>query len=56
MVGEGKRGLVLREVAAMLAVAPKGWEFVGVGVSKGLVRLVVCMWGCSGRLEGMGRE
>ena len=56
MVGEGRWGLVLRAVAATLAVVPKWWGFVGVGVSKGLVRLEECMWGCSGRLEGMGGE
>ena len=42
-------------VAATHVAAPKG-GFVGFGVPKGLVRLVVCMWGCSGRLGKMGRE
>ena len=53
--GEGRWGLVLWEVAATLAVAPKGWGFAGVGVPKGLLGLEVCMWDCSGRLGRMRR-
>ena len=46
---------MVRVVAAMLAVAPKGWGLVGVGVPKGLKGLEVCMWGYSGRLGRMAR-
>ena len=45
---------MLREVAATLAVAPKGWGLVGVGVPKVQEGLEVCMWDCSGRLGRMG--
>ena len=55
MVGEGKWGLVVRVVAATLAVALKGWGLVGVGVPKVQEGLEVCMWGCSGNLGKIGR-
>jgi hypothetical protein len=45
--GGGRWGFVLQVVAAMLAMAPKGLGFVGVGVPKGLVGLEVCKWGCN---------
>ena len=45
----------MRVVAAMLAVVPKGWGLVGVGVPKRLEGLEVCMWGYSGRLGRMGK-
>ena len=55
-LGEGRWGFVLWVVAAMLVAALKGCGFVGFGVPKGLVRLGVCMWGCSGKWGRTGRE
>ena len=55
VVGEGKRGLVVLVVVSTLAVAPKGWGHVGVGVPKVQEGLEVCMWGCSGSLGKIGR-
>ena len=53
-VGGGRWGFVLQVVVAMLAVAPKGLGFVGVGVPKGPEELRGYMWDCSGRLGKMG--
>ena len=53
MAGGDRRELVVGVVGATLDVAPKGFEFAGVGVPKVLEGLVGCMWGCSGRLGRM---
>ena len=55
-MGEGKRGLVVGVVDAMLDVASKGLGFLGLGVSKEPEGLVGCMWGCSGKLQKMVTE
>ena len=54
VVGEDRLELVVWVVDAMLAVAPKGLGFVGVGVPKGPEELRGYMWDCSGRLGKMG--
>ena len=43
-------------VGATLDVAPKGFEFAGVGVPKGPEGKVGCMWGCNGKLGNLGIE
>ena len=45
--------LVAGIVSATLDVAPKCFEFVGIGETKAMVGLERSMWGCSGRLEKM---
>jgi len=55
VVGEGRWGLVMRVVAATLAVAPKGLRFVGVGMPMGQEGLEGFMQGCTGRLGKMVR-